>query len=189
MAFFAQSVDTALGTKSIVQFNANIDLQTFGLLGGNDIRPNHSYQFNHDAAETWDFYDTLLNELGIGTPLSAIVDAEMSLQNDVLNSVTHLTNSQQVPPRPNSELRRRAFQDEVFQEINYLRRSEIIARSLDDASFTTRSDYAFPRRALLREQPDQTYGQELKDVFYDEFVSVRAQLSLSTAFAGSRFSI
>ena len=77
MAFFAQSADTAVGTKSVAQFDVNINLQTFGLLGGNNIRANHSYQFNHDAAETWGFYERLKSELGFGATHSvpAIVSA------------------------------------------------------------------------------------------------------------------
>jgi hypothetical protein len=71
MAFFAQSADTAVGTKSVAQFDVNINIQTFGLLGGNNIRANHSYQFNHDAAEAWEFYERLKTELQFGATYGA----------------------------------------------------------------------------------------------------------------------
>lgn len=59
LAFFAQSASLALGTKEVDYFDSNIDLESFGMPGGTNIRPNHSYQFNHDASQTWDFYDLL----------------------------------------------------------------------------------------------------------------------------------
>lgn len=76
LAFFAQSASLALGTKPANSFGSNFDLESLGLLGGSNIRANHSYQFNHDAAETWGFYTQLKSDLGFDATylLPAIVN-------------------------------------------------------------------------------------------------------------------
>lgn len=70
LAFFAQSASLALGTKPVAAFDENFDLESLGMLGGSDIRANHSYQFNHDAAETWGFYTRLKTDLGFDATYS-----------------------------------------------------------------------------------------------------------------------
>ncbi len=67
LAFFAVSASLPLGTKEVAIFDENIDIQDYGMLHGSDIRANHSYQFNHDAAETWDFYRDIMIHTGAGT--------------------------------------------------------------------------------------------------------------------------
>jgi hypothetical protein len=66
LAFFSQSASLALGTKEVTYFDVNVNIEDFGMLGGSDIRANHSYQFNHDSAETWDFYERIKMETGFG---------------------------------------------------------------------------------------------------------------------------
>jgi hypothetical protein len=76
----------------VVQFDVNIDLQTFGMLGGDDIRANHSYQFNHDAAETWDFYERLKTELQFGATYGAaalVSTVGASLESPSLGGESH----------------------------------------------------------------------------------------------------
>lgn len=70
LAFYSVSASLALGTKPVAVFDANFDLETLGMLGGSDIRANHSYQFNHDAAETWSFYTRLKADLGFDATYS-----------------------------------------------------------------------------------------------------------------------
>lgn len=66
LAFFSQSASLALGTKPVNFFDSNFDLENFTMPGGSDIRANHSYEFHHDAATTWDFYELLKTEMGFG---------------------------------------------------------------------------------------------------------------------------
>lgn len=77
LAFYSQSATLALGTKPVNAFDDNFDLESLGMEGGSDIRENHSYQFFHDAAETWDFYSRLKADLGFQATYSlpAIVSA------------------------------------------------------------------------------------------------------------------
>ncbi len=75
LAFFAQSASTAVGTKSVSRFDTNIDIQTFGLFGGNGLDANHSYQFVHDAAETWQFYESLKTEIGFASTQPAFANS------------------------------------------------------------------------------------------------------------------
>jgi hypothetical protein len=60
LAFFAVSASLPIGVKPVAYFDQNINIQDYGLPGGNDILANHSYQLNHDAAETWDFYSEIM---------------------------------------------------------------------------------------------------------------------------------
>jgi len=71
MAFFSLSASIPVGTQPLSRFDTNIDLQDFGLLGGNTRQANHSYQFNHDGAETWDFYETLKTQLEFASTQNA----------------------------------------------------------------------------------------------------------------------
>jgi hypothetical protein len=66
LAFYAQSASLPLGMQSVNYFDTNVNFANSGLLGGNDIRANHGYQFNHDAAETWTFYERIKTETGFG---------------------------------------------------------------------------------------------------------------------------
>jgi hypothetical protein len=67
LAFFAVSASLPVGTKEVAIFEENIDIQDYGMLHGSDIRANHSYQLNHDAAETWDFYRDIMIQTGAAT--------------------------------------------------------------------------------------------------------------------------
>jgi len=90
LAFFAQSASLALGTKSVSYFDSNINFETLGLLGGSGIRANHGYQFNHDAAETWDFYEILKAEIGFGATHGAgAIAASDSMNRSSRKPVTH----------------------------------------------------------------------------------------------------
>ena len=71
LAFFSQSASLAMGTKVMSQFNVNVNLENYSLEGGSNHRANHSYQFNHDAAETWGFYSRLKSELGFAATYGA----------------------------------------------------------------------------------------------------------------------
>jgi hypothetical protein len=64
LAFYGIAASLPLGTKEVSYFDTNIDLENFLMPGGTDIRLNHSFQFNHDAATTWGFYELLKTELG-----------------------------------------------------------------------------------------------------------------------------
>lgn len=64
LAFFGIAASLPLGTKVVSYFDTNVDLENFTMPGDSDIRLNHSFQFNHDAATTWDFYELLKMELG-----------------------------------------------------------------------------------------------------------------------------
>ena len=77
LAFYSQSASLAVGTKPVGIFDLDFDLESLGMLGGSDIRANHSYQFYHDASETWDIYVKLKNDLGFGATygLSPIVSS------------------------------------------------------------------------------------------------------------------
>lgn len=94
LAFYSQSATLALGTKPVNAFDENFDLESLGLLGGSDIRVNHSYQFYHDAAETWGFYTQLKDDLGFNATYSvpAIVTAVTAAAGPLLeNNGTRLS--------------------------------------------------------------------------------------------------
>lgn len=96
LAFYAQSASLALGTKPVTAFDGNFNIEALGMLGGSDIRANHSYQFMHDAAETWDFYTQLKADLGFNATYSlpAIVGtvvASLPANMDTISATTDET--------------------------------------------------------------------------------------------------
>jgi hypothetical protein len=73
MAFASVANTLPIGSQDDLDwFNVNINLD--GDVSGLDenvrglepgIRPNHSFQFHHDLVITWDFWDRVMNEIGV----------------------------------------------------------------------------------------------------------------------------
>lgn len=80
LAFYGIAASLPVGTKEVSYFDTNLDLENFTMPGGSDIRLNHSYEFNHDAASTWNFYELLKTELGFSAThgSGAIVEASLA---------------------------------------------------------------------------------------------------------------
>ena len=76
LAFFSESASLAVGTKIVNRFDTNINFAATGLQGGNGLRANHSFQFGHDSADTWTFWDTIKNQTGFGTTLPLVASVE-----------------------------------------------------------------------------------------------------------------
>ena len=59
LAFCSAASSRPIGTKPVAEFENNIDIRDVGLTVGADLRPNHSFEFNHDAITTWGFYEVI----------------------------------------------------------------------------------------------------------------------------------
>ena len=64
IAFIAQANTNPIGTMSVPWFDVNTNIQTVGLSTGAGERPNHSFEFHHDAATTWNFYKEIKQQTG-----------------------------------------------------------------------------------------------------------------------------
>jgi hypothetical protein len=65
LAFCTQANDKPLGTKALLgRFDVNSDIRAIGLVSRADKRENHSFQFYHDAATTWQFYQHIKQQTG-----------------------------------------------------------------------------------------------------------------------------
>jgi len=186
LAFFAQSASMPVGFKSVNFFDTNTNIQSFGLLGGNNIRANHSYQFNHDAAETWDFYASLKAETGFGAThgvFAAAIDSTVFVD---ANSATRLADFTPFLPenknlRPDIEARTALF-DQLGHSEQHARLDSLLTENRHGV-LKSPMEFSFLRQ---REEEDQELPQELNELFFDHFESNFAQTQLSSSFEKRR---
>lgn len=182
MAFYAVSASLALGTKEVSYFEENFDLEDFDMPGGSDIRANHSFQLNHDAAVTWGFFELLKTELGFGATHGSgsgkslvlqEASAETTLAADLPSQdvapvpfIVDLVNS---TPRPLHVMQRQANTASRLTAIELLLDNEQKAawRKNDDDFSITIDD-------------DESYS-DIADVLFDSFEELprRFQLTIS----------
>ncbi len=165
LAFFSQSASLALGTKPVTVFDANFDLESLGMLGGSDSRANHSYQFNHDAAETWGFYTRLKADLGFEATYSAA-----AVTPAIVSTVTTADETSQgrldwfLDPSPVSVRAERTMRTwPTMIADGAALRSTPLRPALIDAYFETLSEDV--RSTIRRELPSPVFPESLDLVF------------------------
>jgi hypothetical protein len=79
MAFTSVANSSPIGDKPVDWFDTNVNIQT-DIPDGLDantpgldpkIRPNHSFEFNHDATRTWSFWERIKDEFGFTSTYDA----------------------------------------------------------------------------------------------------------------------
>jgi hypothetical protein len=66
VAFCADANSMPIGTKPVPgSFDVNTNIQSLGLTTDANSRPNHSFEFHHDAPTTWPFYAYVMQEASL----------------------------------------------------------------------------------------------------------------------------
>ncbi len=154
LAFFSESASLPIGVKSVARFNTNIDIEQYGMLHGSGILANHSYQFNHDAAETWDFYSDLMS----ATQMLSTHDSGMFLAT---------ANAPPVEARSNKHPIHEAYaafapyRSDTVKQITTVREAEVLHSSFNQLLLLVEDNR--PLSIQHREALDEFYAQWIDD--------------------------
>jgi len=104
MALVSRANERPIGTKSVAWFNTNIDINTLGLDAMKpglkpDIRPNHSFEFHHDEATTWGFWERVKDEIGFTSTYDSIANAGTAFPMETKLMSMNATNNNEVATR------------------------------------------------------------------------------------------
>ena len=99
MAFASKANSLPIGAQNVQQwFNTNVDIASdidgldLNLRGFEpNIRANHSFQFNHDASATWNFWDRVKEEIGFSSTYDMTGSGGLSILADNIITTNALT--------------------------------------------------------------------------------------------------